>query len=45
MVDMDVEEVPAEEVEVEEEGDDVVEVTPKGKKKKGSIKIEKKTRV
>ena len=42
---MNVDEVPIEEIEVEKEGDDFVEVTPKGKKKKGTTKTKKKTRV
>ena len=42
---MDVEEVPSKEVEVEEESDDVVEVTPEGKKKKGIVNTKNKTRV
>ena len=40
-----VEEVPKEEMEVEDKGDDVVEVTPGGKRKKPTVKIEKRTRV
>ena len=40
-----VEEVPEEEMEVEDEGDDVVEVTSKGKRKKPVVKAEKRTRV
>lgn len=42
---MDVEEVPASEVEVEDEDEDVIEVIAKEKKKKGTVKTEKKTRV
>ena len=42
---MDVEEVLAEQVDIEDEGDDVVEVTIEGKKKKGTIKTKKKTQV
>ena len=45
MDDKGVEEVPKEEIEVEDEGDDVVEVTPKGKRKKSTAKTEKKSRV
>ena len=45
MADKEVEEVPTEEIEVEDEGDDVVEVTPEGKRKKGAVKTEKKSRV
>ena len=45
MVDKEVEEVPAKEVEVEDEGDDVVEVIAKGKRKKGAVKTKKKSRV
>ena len=45
MVDIDVEEILPDEVEVEEEGEYVVEVTIEGKKKKGTTKAEKKTRV
>jgi hypothetical protein len=45
MANMEVEEVLDEEVHVENEGDDVVEVTPEGKKKKGIVKIEKKTKI
>lgn len=45
MANMEVKEALNKEVEVEDEGDDVVEVTPEGKKKKGIVKIEKKTRV
>ena len=45
MGDKEVEEIPKEEMEVEDEGDDVVEVTPGGKRKKPTVKMEKKTRV
>ena len=45
MTDKEVEEVPEEEVEVEEEGDNVVEVTLEGKRKKSTAKTEKKSRV
>jgi hypothetical protein len=45
MADKEVEEVPEEEVEVEDEGDDVVEVIVEGKIKKGVVKTEKKSRV
>ena len=45
MDDKGVEEVPKEEMEVEDEGDDVVEVTSKGKRKKPIVKVEKRTRV
>ena len=45
MANKEVEEVTIEEVEVEDEGDDVLEVTPKGKRKKPTVKIEKKSRV
>ena len=43
MGDKEVEEVPEEEMKVEDEGDDVVEVTPGGKRKKPAVKMEKKT--
>ena len=39
-----VEEVSIEEVEIEDEGDDVVEVTPKGKSNKATIKTKKKVK-
>ena len=45
MADKEVEEVPTEEVEVEDEGNNVVEVTPEGKRKKSAAKTEKKSRV
>ena len=45
MAEKEIEEVPEEEVEVEDEGDDVVEVTHKGKMKKSTAKTEKKSRV
>jgi len=45
MVVKEVEEVPAKEVEIGDEGDDVVKVTAKRKKKKVASKIEKKLRV
>ena len=45
MANKKVEEVPVEEVEVEDEGDDVLEVTPKGKRKKSAAKTKKKSRV
>ena len=38
MVDVDVEEIPTDEVEVEEEGEDVVEVTIEGKNEEWNIK-------
>ena len=40
-----VEEVPEEEIEVEDKGDNVMEVTPEGKRKKPAAKMEKKSRV
>lgn len=40
---MDVEEILADELDVEEEGEDVVELGAEGKKKKGTTKAKKKT--
>ena len=45
MANMEAKEVPMKEVEVEDEGDDVIHVTTIGKKKKGAVEIEKKSRV
>lgn len=45
MADKEIEEMHEEEVKVKEEGDDVVDITPKGKRKKSFAKTEKKTRV
>ncbi len=45
MADQEVEEMHEEEFKVEDEGDDVVEVTPEGKRKKSVVKTEKRTRV
>ena len=40
MADQEVEEVNTEEFEVKDKGDDVVEVTPEGKRKKSAVKTE-----
>lgn len=45
MADKEVEEVREEEVEVEDEGDDVVEVTAEGKRKKSVVKTKNNSRV
>ena len=45
MADKEIEEVLEEKVDFEDEGDNVVEVTPKGESKKPTIKTEKKSRV
>ena len=45
MANKEIEEVPKEEVEVEDEGHDVVEATPKGQRKKIVVNSEKKSRV
>ena len=45
MADKEVEEIPEEEIEEEDEDDNVVEVMPKGKRKKSTTKTEKKSRV